>query len=373
VFLEKTIPTSPGTLARNLETAPRSGESGIFARPVDPSACPEWDAKVTAHPDHSFFHRSAWARVLRQAYGFQPVYLALPATEPAGQAAMLPLMEVDSWLTGRRGVSLPFTDECQPLGCRESRRALVQAAMGWGAARGWSRAEFRGGTDWFDDAPPSQLFYGHRVALDAGDEKMLSAMDAATRRAIRKAEKNGVQVTVSRSGEAVRQFYSLHCRTRRKHGLPPQPFVFFRCIQQHVLAANLGVIVTASHAQRPIASSMFFQSGRQAIYKFGASDETCQTLRGSNLVMWEAMKWLARNGATSLHLGRTSLSNEGLRRFKLNWGATEETIEYVKYDFQQKRFVAETDGTTGWHNWFFRRLPLVASRLAGALLYRHWA
>ena len=28
---------------------------------------------------------------------------------------LLPLMEVDSWLTGRRGISLPFTDECEPL------------------------------------------------------------------------------------------------------------------------------------------------------------------------------------------------------------------------------------------------------------------
>ena len=89
--------------------------------------------------------------------------------------------------------------------------------------------------------------------------------------------------------------------------------------------------------------------------------------------MWEAMKWLARHGATTLHLGRTSHGNEGLRKFKLGWGAVEESIEYVKYDLRKHTFVTETDATTGWYNRVFNVLPSGVSRLAGALLYRHCA
>jgi len=36
-----------------------------------------------------------------------------------------------------------------------------------------------------------------------------------------------------------------------------------------------------------VAGAIFFHSGGQAIYKFGASDETFQHFRGNNLVMWE--------------------------------------------------------------------------------------
>jgi len=89
--------------------------------------------------------------------------------------------------------------------------------------------------------------------------------------------------------------------------------------------------------------------------------------------MWEAIKWLAHNGAKNLDLGKTSLANDGLRRFKLNLGALEKKIDYVKYDLRQNRFVTETDGVSGWHNAVFRAMPVFMSRVAGGLLYRHWA
>ena len=59
--------------------------------------------------------------------------------------------------------------------------------------------------------------------------------------------------------------------------------------------------------------------------------------------MWEAIKRYAENGFSRLHLGRTSLANEGLRRFKLGLGAREEKIEYYKYDFRKESFVSDVD------------------------------
>ena len=122
------------------------------------------------------------------------------------------------------------------------------------------------------------------------------------------------------------------------------------------------MIAIASHEQHPIAASVYFQMGARAIYKYGASDEAFQQLRGANVVMWEALKWHARQGAKTLHLGRTSLGNEGLRRFKLGWGAEEQKIEYVKYDLRQNRHVTETDDATGWYNRVFNVLPMGLSQ-----------
>ncbi len=195
----------------------------------------------------------------------------------------------------------------------------------------------------------------------------------SVRRAIRKAEKNRLTVTLVQSLEGVRQFYWLQGKTRRKHGLPPQPFAFFLNIHRHILSQNLGILAIATWENRPIAASMYFYMGERAIFKYGASDESFQSLRGGNLVMWEAIKWLAQQGITSLHLGKTALAHEGLRRFKLNWGAREEKIEYIKYDLSRNQFVAGSDAVSGWHNHVFRLMPSFASRLAGALLYKHWA
>jgi Acetyltransferase (GNAT) domain len=344
----------------------------VAAQPVNPVHQTDWDGLVVAHPNHSIFHSVAWAKTLTGAYGYTPVYFA--GDESGAVRSLLPLMEVDSWLTGRRGIALPFTDDCEPL-CPDPAggRALLKRVFEFAKSRRWKSIEFRGGRELFPDAPVALAFYGHRLNLSEDIDRLFAKFESSVRRAIRKAEKSGVIVSVSRELDAVKTFYWLQCQTRRKHGLPPQPFAFFQNIWEHILSKDLGMIVIACCQDRPIAASVYFQWGGRAVYKYGASDETFQHLRGTNLVMWEAIKWLVRHGAKALHLGRTSLGNEGLRRFKLGWGAEEHKIEYVKYDFRKGAFVTETDEAMGWHNFVFRALPVSISRVIGAALYRHWA
>jgi len=169
----------------------------------------------------------------------------------------------------------------------------------------------------------------------------------------------------------VRSFYGLHCQTRRKHGVPPQPFRFFRSIHRHILSRGLGQVIIASNQNRPIAANVYFHAGKKAIYKYGASDHAFQELRGSNLVMWRAIQDYARQGYESLHFGRTSHAAEGLRRFKLGWGAREERIDYLRYDCRQARFIPTKEEAFGWHNSLMTRMPLIFLRMVGAALYPH--
>jgi hypothetical protein len=283
-------------------------------------------------------------------------------------------MEVNSWLTGRRGVSLPFTDACEPLGESSAlTERIVPAVMQHGRERGWRYLECRGGKQVFKAATASQCFFSHELSLFKDEEHLFARCESATRRAIRKAQKLGVTVEVSQSLEAVRLFYSLHCQTRKKHGVPPQPFDFFCNIHKHILSRNLGIVVLARHHQELVAAAVYFHFGAQAIYKYGASDESFQELRGNNLVMWEAIKWYARRGTKVLHLGRTSIANEGLRRFKLGWGSQECGLEYVRYDLRKSRFVTGKDESVGWYNRAFNLLPVGVLRTIGAVLYRHIA
>jgi hypothetical protein len=336
-------------------------------QPVNPLEYPDWDATLARRPDFSFFHGAAWTRVLAETYGFAPVWQR--------QAdSLLPLMEVDSWLTGRRGIALPFTDDCAPLCGSETEFApLFRQAVAWGRSRGWKSIELRGGRAWLPEAPASLAFYGHRLDLTAGEKRLFEQMDGSARQGVRKAEKDGVTVEVSQSEDAVRHFYGLQCLTRKKHGLPPQPLRFFLNIRRHILSQNQGMVVLAHWRGAVVAGAVFFFLGGRAIYKYGASDHRCQQCRPNNLVMWEAMKWLAGQGVASLHLGKTALMHDGLRRYKLHLGAVEYPIEYVKFDVGRNQFAVDADRIAGWHNPVFRMLPLVLSRGAGQLLYKHWA
>lgn len=225
---------------------------------------------------------------------------------------------------------------------------------------------------------PRSSILGPRPSDPTSDLQPLTSaiserFDASVRRAIRKAEKSDVKVEVSQTEASMKEFYRLQCNTRQKHGLPPQPWSFFQNIHRHLIENGLGFLVLASRGQASLAASLYLVWEKQAVYKFGASDERFQEFRGSNLVMWKAIQRCIEKGLAALHFGRTSLANDGLRRFKLGWGPTEEWKLYYKFDLRKNTYVTDTDRASGWHNRVFRKMPQPLLRLAGRILYPHMA
>lgn len=340
---------------------------------VSPLVDEDWDLRLKCSRGAGFFHSRAWARVLSDAYGFRPVYF-----ESQGAAAgtlLLPVMEVSNWASRARGVSLPFTDECRILGDDTvAQKTAADAALRHGKKRAWASWEHRGGREAFGDVPVSQSFFGHTMPLSGTSEELFTRVDGNARTSVRKAIQSGVEVDFSTDISALRVFHDQLCGTRRRHGLPPQPFGFFAAIHRHALSAGLGVVAIARQAGRPVASAVFLHFGRSVIYKFAASDFEHRHLQANHLVLWRAIERYAALGFEQLDFGRTSRANKGLRHFKLAWRPKEHAIDYVKYDFRQARFVeGEKERTTGWHNRVFRLLPVSVSKIVGAAIYRHFA
>ena len=336
---------------------------------LDPTQIADWDERVYALPGASFFHGSAWARVLKQSYGFTPVYFA---KAQGCMPAVIALMEVDSFLTGKRAVSLPFTDYCDPLVPHaEVSRVLFEAIVQEGKKRGWKYIELRGGSELLGDGPASEWFYRHRLNLAPGAESLFKTLRDSTRRNIKKAEKEGVEVRFETTPEALREFCRLNCLTRREHGLPPQPWRFFENLHEQILARGMGTVALAFYQGNAVAANVYLRANGEAIYKYGASDKTYQNLRAANLVMWEAIKRYAGEGARSLCFGRTEPGNEGLRQFKTGWGADESIINYYRYDLAAGAFVNGPKAVSARAHQVFSRLPVPALKAIGGMLYRH--
>ncbi len=346
----------------------------------NPITYPGWDELLLPGNEGSFFHSSNWARVLHESYGFTPLYFsAMGGGPPSRQEkleALVPVMEVDSVFTGKRGVSLPFTDYCEPIlpggGFMEN---AMDTLIDYGKRSGWKSLEIRGGKDKFGEKiSPSCFFYGHRLDLSPGEGRLHSGLRDSTKRNIKKAEKEGVKTGLYQSMDAVREFYRLNCLTRKLHGLPPQPFKFFRKLHEHIIGKKQGLVMLASHNGAVIAGAVCFHFGGKAIYKYGASDSRYQALRANNLIMWEAIKWYSRNGFTEFCFGRTEPENKGLLQFKEGWGAEEYTINYYKYDFRERSFIENAPPAVkvkNVHNRVFARMPVPVLKLAGTVLYRH--
>jgi hypothetical protein len=335
---------------------------------IDPLKRADWDSLVDGLPESTVFHGSGWARVLRETYGHNPIYFC--RFDGARLVQALPFMDVSSRWTGRRGVSLPFTDACALLVAEDADcSGLYREAMRCGKEWQWKYMECRNCDPAWQGAIPSLEFYGHVIDLKPGVDLLFKGLEGSIRRGVRKAEAAGLTVEFATDRESIRTFYRLLCGTRRRHGLPPQPFRFFENIQRHILGMGRGFVVTTRLGNRPAGAGVFFYRGRGALYKFGASDFDMQQHRPNNLLMWAAMRRCAEQGISTLNLGRTSLSNEGLRRFKLGFGAVEEKMQYAKYDFASQQFVLAVDRVHGWFNRVFASMPLPVLRLAGAALY----
>src|SRR5438270_809040 len=171
--------------------------------------------------------------------------------------------------------------------------------------RNWRYFEIRGGRGMLPaSAASSRQFYGHKVRLSEDSEGLLIRFASPVRRAIRKAQKSGLNVQVATTREAVLQFYRLHVRTRRRHGIPPQPLSFFLNIYREAIKGGHGFVVLAGSSAKFIAGAVFLQFGKNAVYKFGASNTSYQEFRANNLVMWEAIRFLMHLGLRGGRSGR---------------------------------------------------------------------
>jgi hypothetical protein len=349
-----------------------AASTALELRAVDPLSDPRWDDRVGGFEDATIFHTSSWMRVLSGAYGFKP--RAFIALENGRTAAVLPMMGVRDLRGRKKGVSLPFSDYCQPL--FHERSAFLEVfrfAAETAGAHGWRALDLNGNAPFDDDIPASTSYYRHVLRL-AGDEKAMSkALRESTRRNVKRAVKEGIEVSFESGSEALEAFVRLNALTRKRHGIPPQPVRFFRRLQDEIIAPGGGHVAVGRYRGQVIAASVYLHLGRKAFYKYGASDERFGETRANYLVMWEAIRRYGLDGYASLCLGRTEPRHEGLLQYKTGWGAEQEVIKNYRYLVGPGTFVGSRPHPADRFESLFRRLPVRVLEIIGRLGYKYMA
>ena len=337
---------------------------------INPLVYPDWDKLVLSTPNYSFFHSSAWARVLYETYKYKPLYFTLIKNNQL--SALIPFMEVGSVLTGKRGVSLPFSDYCETIGIgKDDFQDAINLIKKYGKGHGWKSLEFRDGNIFPEEFPPSSGYVNHTLEISENPEQIFSSFRDSTKRNIKKAEREGVEIKILSSLESVHEFFRLNCITRKRHGLPPQSYNFFKKIYEHILSQSMGIVVLAIYNKITIAGAIYFHFGDKVIYKFGASDTNYNYLRPNNLIMWEAIKFYSKMGYKGFCFGRTEQDNIGLIQFKDGWRAKKEIIKYYIYDLRRESYIQDSFKVSGMYHVIFQKMPLPLLKFAGSFLYRH--
>lgn len=285
---------------------------------------PRWFEFVSGCADASPFHHPMWAGLLARCYGYRA--MAVVVADEAGRIrAGLPMVEVRRPLKASRWVSLPFTDYCPPLG-----EGLAEIDMaGEMLPRGAKLLEVRAGLPATSRVHPYTSAVRHATALSDDASEVYARFSRMHRRNIRKAERDGVQIERGRTLSAMREFYRLHLLTRRRLGVPVQPFRFFRLLLDRMVEADLGFVLVARVGGVPAAAAVFLTYNGVIVYKYGASDPRFWDSRPNNLLFWRAIRRGCEDGYHTFDWGRTDLEDDGLREFKMGWGATEYALIYT--------------------------------------------
>jgi len=338
---------------------------------IDPLSDPRWAALVDSHPRSAVFHSPNWLRALRSVYGYEPVVVT--TCPPSARLTNgLVFCQIDSWLTGRRFVSLPFSDHCEPLidrpFCFDEMLLHVRRQVD---EKNWRYLEIR----------PISHEPGVRTELSRETKYLLHRLDlrptaqelfrnfhkSCVQRKIRCAEREKLLYEDGTSEELLRKFYRLLVMTRRRQYLPPQPLNWFRGL---IAAFGADVkIRVASKDGVDVAGILTLRHKKVMIYKYGCSNAAFNRLGGTALLFWKTIQEASEQGYDELEMGRSDVDNVGLIAFKEHWGANRTVIRYWSYPPER------TGLPSVWKyklaGYMVPAFPDIALEMVGKLLYKH--
>src|SRR5262249_19526458 len=134
----------------------------------------------------------------------------------------------------------------------------------------------------------SNSFYLHSIDLRRDKDEILRSFRKSERNAISRAEREQLTYRSGTSPTLLAQFYKLYVGTRRRHGIPPQPYRWFtnlvRCMNDKV------TIRVAAKNEEPIAAIVTLSFPRRVVYKYGCSDRKFNNLGAIPFLCWKTIE-----------------------------------------------------------------------------------
>ncbi|MFC8348271.1 lipid II:glycine glycyltransferase FemX [Streptomyces sp. NPDC057280] len=200
-----------------------------------------------------------------------------------------PPVVTDSWSAAqvKEGIAAPGV------------RRLTDLPGQWGDPVGARVSSGLKDAGWLPQNPQDGFGVGHpqfkyQVPL-AGktEDELLRGMSQQWRRNIKKAAKEGVEVTVGDGGaEDLKAFHDLYVHTAERDRFTPRPLRYFETMFAALSAEAPERIklYLAHHRGDLVAATVLVRVGTHAVYAYGASATAKREVRGSNACQWAMIR-----------------------------------------------------------------------------------
>lgn len=198
---------------------------------------------------------------------------------------------------------------------------------------GWKQVPTTGG---FAAGQPQYNFWVPLAGDDGpkSEDDVLAAMNQQWRRNIKKAAKEGVEVTRGTRAD-VAAFHAIYAETAERDRFTPRPLSYFERMWDALGTEEPDrlTLYLARHEGDLVAATTLVRVGTHAWYSYGASTSAKRDVRGSNAVQWQMMRDALVAGAEVYDMrGITDTLDAddphiGLIQFKVGTGG--DAVEYL--------------------------------------------
>lgn len=322
------IRTTPTTTTPNAD-AKRQGPAASTCEVVTPAAGDRsaWSALTACTPNATVFHHPDWCDGVVAAFGHTPRHLV--ARRDGQVVGVLPLVEVNSRLSGRLLVSVPYGNAGGIVARDEDVCvALGRAAAALAVERQARVLDLRSPVAQVPDFAAVEGYVGFVRELPLHPNDLTTFLPRKARAAARHCqERPGVQV--QHDGRLLPLVWRLYCRSMRRLASLNYPLRFFTELRRR-LGERLWVTVVWQD-RRPVAGTVSLVFHDTVTPYIVGTDDRVRCDGAANLLYWSVAERAVRAGLRRFDFGRSRAGNAGSVSFKKHQGFEPEPLGYQRF------------------------------------------
>ncbi len=334
---------------------------------ADAAGALRWDAFVFNCPEATFFHRSAWQKIILEVFRHPAHFLY--AEDDSGIRGILPLAHVKSLLFGNALIALPFAVYGGIAAVDgEAVAALEDAAQALARSLGVDHLEFRNVAPRHAAWPTQDIYVTFRKAILPTVEDNMLAIPRKQRAMVRKGIKNGLVSAVDRNTD---RFFALYADNVHRHGTPAMPKRYFDTLLQ-VFGSDCEVLTVSGPDGRLLSSVLSFYFRDEVLPYYAGDDESARHLAANDFKYWELMRRACERGLKVFDYGR-SKQGTGSFAFKKNWGFEPQPLHY-EYCLYKHDAIPQNNPNNPKYRFFieaWRRMPVGLANWLGPHIVRN--
>jgi len=333
-----------------------------------------WDEYVKQHGSASAYHQIAWMQAVESGYNHKCFYWM--ARQPDGTVVgILPAVLIEPPFSKGSLCALPFCDVGGILANNnEIHILLLNQALQFCKEENISvfdnRSSIKSETllD-VENLPATKVRM--LMQLPETSDALFAGFKSKLRSQIRKSEKNGLTAQTGNDSHFVNEFYQVFTRNMRDLGSPVHSKKWF----EQIIASygDDAIIATVYYENQVVGAGIVLFNGNKACIPWASTNSGFNRLAPNMLLYWTLLKFVNDRGCKEFDFGRSTIG-EGTFKFKSQWGAKPELLNWQKYN-NSGQLIEETLGEVSHLRSLvekaWRKLPINISEYIGPKIRKY--